>query len=361
MGIWSGLAPQLANVTPLRPRPSQRGVISPWQSGQLAAVVAADIWGLKDRPLTKDELLRIPAVNKGRAILHAIISRPLRAYGQDGQPLDSTAQPTWLYRTNSASRVAPQTRTKLILDDFIFHDSSLLECKLGAPIADSPDRKNILDAWHVDYDSWSVTEAGLVEIDRGNGPQPVDQNTLIWIPGPGVGLLAAAGDVARGSARMRSAWVERVENPFPMMELHENEDTQMTDEEVGEWLQATVDARNAANGAFFTPYNIQAISHAGDTVDLFEDGRNAERIDWANFFNLPAALLDGSLSAASLTYSTQEGRRNELFDYTIPYWKDQLTARLSMDDITPAGTSIDMDFTDLLSALAPVAGPTEQD
>lgn len=358
MGIFGnwGLATAAAaasNVTPIRG--AQTGVISPWQTGSLSPIIASDLWGLTETPMTMLEMLRVPAVNKGRAVLHSLLSRPLRTYDAAGVALPPEAQPTWLYRTNTG--VAPQMRTKLMLDDFIFHDSTLLQCDLGKAIPDAPNRKNILDAWHVDFDRWSANDDGSIEIDS----QEVDQDSLLWIPGPGPGLLLLAAETARGSRRMAKAWVGRVENPFGMMELHETEDTRMDDDELAAWLEAVRAARAVDQGAFFTPYNIEAINHSGDSIDLFESGRNAERIDWANYFAMPASLLDGSLSTASLTYSTQEGKRNEVFDYTVPYWLDPLTSRLSLDDVTPRGTSIQMDFTDLLSATASPSGPTEQD
>ena len=58
--------------------------------------------------------MRIPAIAKGRALLHAVIAtRPLRAY-KDGQPL--AEQPTWLYRSDTG--ISPRMRTKLILGDY---------------------------------------------------------------------------------------------------------------------------------------------------------------------------------------------------------------------------------------------------
>jgi phage portal protein BeeE len=92
---------------------------------------------------------------------------------------------------------------------------------------------------------------------------------------------------------------------------------------------------------------------------MFIEGRNASRIDIANFFALPASLIDGSLSTASLTYSTQEGRRNEVYDYSIPYWCRPIEDRLSQDDVTPSGTSIKFDFSSLLTTVQAPVNTTE--
>jgi hypothetical protein len=57
--------------------------------------------------------------------------------------------------------------------------------------------------------------------------------------------------------------------------------------------------------------------------------------------------MDASLSTASLTYSTQEGQRNEFADFTVPYWTEPIQHRLSLDDVLPQGQRIRFDLSDL--------------
>ena len=57
--------------------------------------------------------------------------------------------------------------------------------------------------------------------------------------------------------------------------------------------------------------------------------------------------MDASLSTASLTYSTQEGQRNEFADFTLPYWIEPIQQRLSLDDVVPAGQRVRFDLSDL--------------
>lgn len=305
--------------------------------------------------MTRLEALRVPAVAKGRGILHSLIgTRPLRAY-KDGAALAPESQPTWLYRTDTGVPVT--MRTKLVLDDLIFAEASLLGCTRGGTEGNDA-RRPILDAWHIAYDRWEVDADGEITVDSVKA----DENEVIWIPGPGPGLLLQAAETIRGSRAMSAAWSKRVQSPFPLFILHENEDTGMDQDEVTDYVQGVAAARrDPENAVMFVPYNIDVEAHGSEQTDLFESGRNAERVDYANFFQLPTALLDGSVSAASLTYSTSEGKRNEAYDYGIPYWKDPIEARLSMDDIVPRGTSVNFDMTDLFSAIESPSGPTEQD
>ncbi|MGO8609807.1 hypothetical protein ACC848_43405, partial [Rhizobium johnstonii] len=61
----------------------------------------------------------------------------------------------------------------------------------------------------------------------------------------------------------------------------------------------------------YTPHNIEVKTHGQASTDLFVEGRNAAVLDIARLLNLPASLLDGAQSQASLTYVTTEGKRSE--------------------------------------------------
>jgi hypothetical protein len=90
------------------------------------------------------------------------------------------------------------------------------------------------------------------------------------------------------------------------------------------------------------------------------EARNAVRLDVANMTGLPAASLDGSLSTASLTYSTQEGARTELAD-ALRGWTDPISARLSQDDVVPRGQRVRFDVTDLATPTPTATGIPVED
>lgn len=329
---------------------SQVGVLTPFsdQAG-LAKVIAAEI-GFGVNGVTRAEALSVPAIAKGRAILHALIlSRPLVALGT---PTDRNArvdpQPTWLYRSDTG--ISPQYRLACVLDDHIFGDSSLLLVERGAGGA-------ILDAIHCPRSRWSVDEFARVYVDGAL----VDPDVCVFVPGPGPGLLNSAADHIRAAKDLDRAWQARARNPFPAMVLQEVDDNGMTEAEATAYVAAVAKARrNPDSAVMFLPASINLQAHAAEATDLFEGGRNALRLDFANFLNLPASLLEGSLSTASLTYSTQEGRRNELLDYSISYWTQPIETALSGDNVVPRGQRIRFDWGDLESPIAtPTGAPTE--
>jgi hypothetical protein len=346
-----GIRPQRAATATLPPLGSKTrlSILSPFQEQSiLPQLVAMDIFGPGvELPLSRLVAMQIPAVVKARAILHSLIAtRPLVAYrGEDR--LDP--QPTWLYRSDTG--IDPAMRLRDIIDDLFFNEAALLAVQ-------RTEAGSILDAVHIPYDRWAVDTDGRILVDN----KPAPTGSVIWIPGPWAGLLVHGQATIRAAIQMDDAWRARVRNPFPAMTITPTDNIEVTEGERQDLIKAVSAARrDIDNAVMFVPYGLKIEEHAISKTDLFESGRNAVRLDFANLLNMPAALLDGSVSEASLTYSTQEGRRNELFDYTIGYWTAPIEQALSQDEVVPRGQRVRIDFTDYLTPAAAPTGPIEQD
>jgi hypothetical protein len=61
-------------------------------------------------------------------------------------------------------------------------------------------------------------------------------------------------------------------------------------------------------------------------------------------------MADSTASSQSLTYETQEGQRSDFYEFDLPFWTTPITARLSMDDVTPRGQRV-------LTRFRPVVAP----
>jgi hypothetical protein len=331
--------------------PSARvGIRSPWTEGQLNKLVWSDIFGTQAQWITRAEAMTIPGVHKARSVLLALIAdKPLTGFRDETELAE---QPRWLYR--SPGMFGPYQRMAQTIDDHIWYGWSLWARQNGT-------RDDILSAWRIPFELWQFDANGrILVVDEDGQFAPVDEDEVILIPGPSEGLIEYATRTLRGAAELEQAWVKRAKNPIPAIELHETIDSGILDSEAQEVVDAWAAARADPNGAIaYTPYSIEARALGQGSPDMFIEGRNASRIDIANFFALPASLIDGSLSTASLTYSTQEGRRNEVYDYSIPYWCRPIEDRLSQDDVTPAGTSIKFDFSRLLTTEQAPVNTTE--
>jgi hypothetical protein len=223
------------------------------------------------------------------------------------------------------------------IDDLMFFGWSLWGVERDAD-------GQILRADRCPIERWQIDADGVIRIDD----QIAEADSVILIPAPFEGLLAVGSRTIRGGVKLEASWVGKATNPIPAIELHATTDDPLELDEVQALVQAWADARSDVNGAIaFTPHNVQAIAHGSAEPSLLIEGRNFLRIDVGAFLGIPAALMDASLSTASLTYSTQEGQRNEFADFTLPYWIEPIQQRLSLDDVVPAGQRVRFDLTDL--------------
>jgi hypothetical protein len=311
-----------------------RGIVSPWESGQLTEIAFAELFGfVGDLAVSRPMAMSIPAVARARQILiTSIAGLPLRVYR--GPDLVDP-QPAWPSRTDGD--VSPWHRMAWTLDDLIFYGWSLWAVKRGSdgfPI--SVDRMPI--------ERWSIDNDGQVLVDGF----VVDNESVILIPGPFEGLLVTGSRTLVGGARLERSWINKAENPVPIVELHETGPDELMDGEpeqiVADWLAA----RNDPMGTVaYTPNRIQVNTHGQNDPAMFIEARNSLRIDVGGILGIPSGLMDASLSTASLTYSTRDGQRNEFADFSVPYWTDPISGRLSMDDVVPQGSRTRFDLSDL--------------
>ena len=347
MALWDAF--RLASrVTALQSdaSPVYSSISSPWTTTALSKIAYSDIFGGDVTLVSRAEAMKVPAIAKGRALIVGTLARQPLAKFRGATQL---APDPWMYRTNS--QVAPQVRMAWTLDDLIFHGNSLWAVQRGT-------RDNILDAVRVPREYWQVDPDSLGILVNG---KTVTAEEVLYFEGPQDGLLDIASDDIKAARAMSRAWASRVDAPVPLIELHITDvNAQLTDDEqqqlVDDW-----EAARRLGGTALTPAEIKTEVHGDTPIDLFVNGRNASRLDFANFLALPAQLLEGSTATASLTYSTQEGSRNELVDLSLAFWATPIEARLSMDDVTPAGTRIAFDLTYLSTPTQPASGPVSED
>jgi Phage portal protein len=335
----------------------ERAPLSPWATKRHLATIAwqADVFGAdRQAPVTFQEAMRVPAIKKGRALLHSILcSTPLVAIRSvDGvdQLLTGKDAPTWLYRSDTD--IAPEQRMAGLLDDIIFREASLLAVKRGAQPGPGQ-RGQILDAVHVPYEWWDVDDDGTLIV----GDEPADGDQYVWIAGPSAGLLVEARAEIRQWLDISRNIAIRLASPVPSLILEDTDTGDLEDEEVEDVVATINESRRSPNGAtMYVPNGLKAtIVQSNDDSRLYIEARNALRIDIANHLNIPVALLDGSPATASLTYSTGEGKRSEFDDLSLDYWTTPLEAALSQDLVVPRSTRIRFDFS---SRFAPTNAPT---
>lgn len=324
---------------------------SPWSITELRRVVMSDLAGVQNLNPGRSEAMRVPAIVRGRALIAGLLSRhPLGVWetATAGKRIDMAP---WLTATSTAQ--SPRQRNLWTFDDLIFSGLSL-----WFVVRDSHDA--ILDGIRVDPALWTVDpetrEVTIQGIDNLSAEQ------VLLFEGPQEGLVTIARDTIAAAIALEAAWSKRVTQPIPMLELHSTDSTMDLDNAeakalVDQWEKA----RREGGGTAYTPSSIETKIHGTAVTDLFVAGRNAIRLDIANFLSLPSALLEGSMSTASLTYSTKEGSRNDLVDLSLGYWSDAFEARLSQDDVVASGFNVAIDLSQLATATQPTRSPNQED
>lgn len=325
-----------------------RGIVSPWSQNQLSQVVWSDIFGVDANTVTRAEAMSIPAVAKARQLLVSTIAKyPLIVL--DSDDVNVTDRHPWLQSTDGA--VSPWHRMAWTIDDLIFYGWSLWGVERDAT-------GEIIKVDRCPIDRWQIDPDGAIRIDD----QIAEADSVILIPAPFEGLLSVGARTLQGGAKLEAAWIGKATNPIPAIELHQTTDDPLEYDEVVGLVQSWADARNDVNGAIaFTPHNIQANAMGSSEPALLIEGRNFLRIDVGAFLGIPAALMDASLSSASLTYSTVDGHRNEFADITLPYWLEPIQQRLSLDDVVPVGERVRFDLTDLFTTTPNPTNPPVND
>ena len=323
-----------------------QGIVSPWVQSQLSQVVWSDVFGTQANIVSRIDAMTIPAVAKARQILVSTIARfPLIALDAN----DVRVNVPWLQATDGD--VSPWHRMAWSIDDLIFSGWCLWGVERDANGDIIKADRCPIERWHINNENQIVIDDEIAEAD-----------SVILIPAPFEGLLKVAARTIKGGAKLEAAWVGKATNPIPAIELHATTDDPLELEEVQALVSAWADARADVNGAIaFTPHNIEARAHGNAEPSLLIEGRNFLRIDIGAFLGIPAALMDASLSTASLTYSTQEGQRNEFADFTLPYWMEPIQQCLSLDSVVPSGVRIRFDMTDLFTTTPAATGPKTED
>lgn len=347
VGIFERVFPRTASTMAVVLNPP--ALASPWTSGQLSRVVVSELAGLRPDVITRASLMRIPAVNRGRGLVCGTLARHPLSLWQDTLPEATRLAPAqWM--TSTATGQAPALRALWTLDDMAFGGLAVWAVQR----VDS----NIVDAIRVPPERWTIHGNSSIAVD---GDVASAEEILIF-EGPQEGLVTLAEDSARGSRDLSNAWRQRVAAPVPMVTVRQTDmNVHLTDDEIDSLIK-DVEAARSKSGTVFVPEGFEIDAPGAATApDLYVAGRNAERLDWANHWHLPASMLDGSTSTASLTYSTAEGKRSEFLDYTLAYWAMPYEARLSQDDVTPEGTFVRVDLSALATPTQPGTNPATED
>lgn len=342
--------------------PATLPIASPWTTSTLQRLVFEDIFGTDVPPVgTRAAAMRIPPIARGRNLLVSTICRmPLvrltagqtlpAADDQAGIAALAANQPAWL--TRGDTRAALPFTLAWTIDDLVFYGWSLWWRNNAADNFPG-------DVHRVNQEDWRLNDDNRIEVHG----QVVDDRNVILIPGLHEGILSSGRDAIRDASTIYRIVRDRLANPVPQVDLHQTGGEPLTKDERTELITEWAAARNGANGGVaYTSEFLEVNELTGGDAQLMIEARNAAALDLARVIGVSAGLLDATVPKASLNYETATGRNQEFVDRDLYLYMTPITARLSMDDVTPRGSRVEFDLTDFTSpAMAPTGPITRQD
>lgn len=313
----------------------------------------------ENAPLTRDGALRIPAVKRAHDIICGVLAdMPWFQADEDGRTED---QPLWL--TTTATGIPPRDLRWAVASDLFMCGWAVIGFqKVGG---------TIVDALHIPAGSWTVKD-GVLHVSTKIDAKFRQHVVPIRLGYGSNGMLVDAGEDIKDAGTIRSAYRDRIENPIAltMLTVAAEQWAGWSKEEREEFRQLFMLARSAKGGATgMKPDWVTVDTTAGQLpTDLFESGRNGNRLDLANHAGLPASMLEGVRQGGSgggteMRYTgVQNGaQRSEVWDFGISKYASAIAARLSLDDVCASGLSIRVDTSAFLTAPTPPDQLTSED
>lgn len=313
-------------------------------------VIFEDTLGISpDEPIrSRTSAMRLSAVARGRNIVVTSIAKLPLVLKQGDAVLPD--QPAWL--TTDIGGSSPQLRHGWTVDDLIFTGWSCWY------VARDDATRFPLGVQRVNRSDWHVNADNRVVID--DQVQPVDQ--VILIPGLHEGILTFGKDVLSDAHALARTVRTRLNSPVAQTELHQTGGDQMTTEEIDTLVDNWAAARRGARGGVaYTNEFIEVKDHGDGGDQLLIESRNAAALELARLIGVHAGMLDATAPKASLNYETTTGRNTEFVDFDLALYMTPITARLSLDDMTPAGTHVAFDLGDFTAQTPSPTGPALKD
>lgn len=296
--------------------------------------------------VTVKSALSVPAVSRAIALNSVVAAGSPWVPVEQGQTLPAWANKSW-------NTIPAGKRRAGLVQDILLHNQALLAVERDESAA-------IVDALWWPKHSWQLDAKGQIctQDQTGRWAAVADQSKFIWIPGllP-MSFMEYAAESIGQYVGLCNTITNRSKSPIPLVELKVTQDWTGTREELAAAQRAWNTAREAEGGSTaVTPYGVTVIVHpGGEDAAMLIEARNAIRVDFANFTNLNASIVDGA-SGASDTYSNTLQDANEFLRLSTGLWMMPITQRLSQDDAL--GLEITWDHSKF--DLTPATGNTGQ-
>ena len=179
---------------------------------------------------------------------------------------------------------------------------------------------------------------------------PVPDADMIRFDGDGNGGWLTYGSSAISTAAaLEAACLQYAVSPLPQIAL-KNSGADLPESVVDSLLDAWEEARQNRSTAYLNS-TISADTFGWNARDLqLVEARNASATMLARLCNLDPVWVGAGVTGSSLTYSNRTSLYRQLLDLSLTPVMKMISERMSMNDVTPRGRTVQFDTTAFLKS-----------
>jgi HK97 family phage portal protein len=163
------------------------------------------------------------------------------------------------------------------------------------------------------------------------------------------GLLIRAGQTIETCVQLERSALDFARNPAPSVTL-KNTGVDLPADQVQSLLDRWRESRRSSGGAvayLSAALELDSVGFSPKELAMVE-AREFQVLEIARATGLPAGLLSANIG--SMTYQSVQAERRALVDLALQPYMSAIEQRLSMDDVTPRGTTLMFTPNDFLRA-----------
>lgn len=300
---------------------------SQWSdNSHLGDITLESLYGLVDaRPLTRNRAIKIAAVSKARRIIATRIGALPIVAVKGSQEL--AVQPPLLAQPEPG--LARSTTITWTADALFFHGRAFWQVtQRGA------DGFPVFVRW-VPEGHAGVNNAGQLDTAFGTPVAPADS---IRFDAPDAGILTDASDTLRRALALNRSASKAEDNPVPIVNLKNNGED-LTNEEIDAMIER-FETKRKQSAVGYTSRGLEVQTFGAPPENLLIDARKTIILEIARHTGIPAGKLDAAIEGTALTYTNRVTENQQLIDEVLQPYMTAISDRLSMDDMTPHGTTV---------------------
>jgi HK97 family phage portal protein len=299
---------------------------------------------------TRHDAMSVPAVARARNLIASTIaSMPLEQFVTDIETRERREVPPYPWVDQPQVDIPRMTTLAYTVDSLFFYGRAYWLVTEVYAEDGRPRRFRWVDPLDVTFDTDLNTGLVTRYYVRLN-PVPLSGvGSLVVFTGFDEGLLVRAGTTIRTCVELERAALDFARNPAPSITL-KNTGVDLPADQVQSLLDRWRASRQASGGAVaYLSAALEMDSVGFSPKDLaMVEAREFQVAEIARATGLPGVLLGASMPG--MTYQNVQSERRGLVDLALMPYMSAIEERLSMDDVTPRGTSLMFRPNDFLRA-----------